>query len=376
MAIVENNVLIRCKNSNGDSLLMYPITKAENVDGLDDKLAGKANSSHTHAQSDITGLADALAGKANASHGTHVTFSSTAPVVAGTAAVGMATTVARSDHVHPAQTTVSGNAGSATKLQNSRTIDGVSFNGTAAITHFGSCSTAASTAAKTVTCTGFSLITGAEITVKFTVTNTAANPTLNVNNTGAKPIYYRGAAISAGYLAQNRTYRFSYDGTSYNLVGDINTDTNTTYPAATTSVPGLMSAADKSKLDGITTSADAVSFTASATSGNKVGSITINGTKTDMYSPTQSTVSGNAGTATKLQNARTIKTNLGSTTAATFDGSANVAPGVSGTLGLANGGTGATSASAARANIGAAKVFYSADEPDWNVGDVWFQIVT
>lgn len=36
--------------------------------------------------------------------------------------------------------------------------------------------------------------------------------------------------------------------------------TNTTYSAATTSAAGLMSAADKSKLDGITASADSVSF--------------------------------------------------------------------------------------------------------------------
>lgn len=36
--------------------------------------------------------------------------------------------------------------------------------------------------------------------------------------------------------------------------------TNTTYSAATTSAAGLMSASDKSKLDGITASADTVSF--------------------------------------------------------------------------------------------------------------------
>ena len=63
-----------------------------------------------------------LNGKAASSHGTHVTFTTTTPKVAGTAAVGSATTVSRSDHVHPAQTTVSGNAGSATKLATARTI--------------------------------------------------------------------------------------------------------------------------------------------------------------------------------------------------------------------------------------------------------------
>jgi len=45
-----------------------------------------------------------------------------------------------------------------------------------------------------------------------------------------------------------------------------------------------MSAADKAKLDGITESADAVSFSRSLSSGTKIGTITINGTATDLYS--------------------------------------------------------------------------------------------
>ena len=97
-------------------------------------------------------------------------------------------------------------------------------------TPYATCDTAAATAAKVATTTpgsNFSLETGARITVKFTVTNTAANPTLNVNSTGAKAIYYRGSAISAGYLAANRTYEFVYNGTQYEFIGDIDTDTNT-----------------------------------------------------------------------------------------------------------------------------------------------------
>ena len=97
---------------------------------------------------------------------------------------------------------------------------------------YGSCSTEAATAAKVVNCTGFKLYTGAQITIKFTVTNTAANPTLNVNGTGAKSIYYRGGAISAGYLAANRTYTFMYNGTQYELVGDL--DTNSDYKVTQT----------------------------------------------------------------------------------------------------------------------------------------------
>lgn len=53
----------------------------------------------------------------------HAKASATAPKANGTAAIGTETaSFARGDHVHPLQTTVSGNAGSATKLANSRTI--------------------------------------------------------------------------------------------------------------------------------------------------------------------------------------------------------------------------------------------------------------
>lgn len=131
-------------------------------------------------------------------------------------------------------------------------FDGVVPNNLNVVKHYGECSTAAGTAAKTVACDGFTLVAGAKIAVKFTVTNTASNPTLSVNNTTAKAIYYRGSAIPAGYLAQNHIYEFVYTGTNYELVGDI--DTNTTYSNATTSVAGLMSAHDKAVLDNIPSS--------------------------------------------------------------------------------------------------------------------------
>lgn len=121
------------------------------------------------------------------------------------------------------------NVNSAKTLTTTRKIDGVNFNGSADITHYGTCSTAAATAAKTVACTGFNLVTGAWIAVRFTVTNTAAvaDLTLNVNGTGAKGIKYRNANLPAvGDLAANRTYLFVYDGTNYQWIGDRNTDAN------------------------------------------------------------------------------------------------------------------------------------------------------
>ena len=60
----------------------------------------------------------------------------------------------------------------------------------------------------------------------------------------------------------------------------------------------------------------------------------------------------NATSATKLTTARTIRTNLASTTAASFNGTVNIAPGVTGTLPVANGGTGATTAAGVLTNLG------------------------
>jgi hypothetical protein len=71
--------------------------------------------------------------------------------------------------------------------------------------------------------------------------------------------------------------------------------TDTKYNAATSSAAGLMSAADKSKLDGISDSADSVAFTRSLTSGTKVGTITINGTGTDIYCQTNTDTKYSAG---------------------------------------------------------------------------------
>ena len=87
--------------------------------------------------------------------------------------------------------------------------------------NYGTCSTAAETAAKVMSLPDFTLDTGAEITVKFSATNTAANPTLNVNSTGAKGIRYKNAAVPSGYIVANKTYQFVYDGTYWQIVGDV-----------------------------------------------------------------------------------------------------------------------------------------------------------
>jgi len=59
------------------------------------------------------------------------------------------------------------------------------------------------------------------------------------------------------------------------------------------------------------------------------------------------------GSAAILATARTFQTDLGSTSAVSFNGSANITPGITGTLGVANGGTGRVSATTAYGLIAA-----------------------
>lgn len=220
----------------------------------------------------------------------------------------------------------------AKQLETARKIDGVGFDGTADITHFATCSTAAATQAKTASVAGFNLVTGARVTIKFTVTNTAANPTLNVNGTGAKAIKYRGAAIATGYLAANRVYEFVYDGTDYLFMGDINTDSNTTYTAGA----GLSLSGNQFKHSNAVTAGTAKgddsktlgfggTFTIPSVSYDSEGHITGKGSTTMTMPAAPTSVSGNAGSATKLANARIFSITGGATAAAvSFNGTANV----------------------------------------------------
>lgn len=90
------------------------------------------------------------------------------------------------------------------------------------------CSTAAGTAAKEVTKpTSFTLTTGATIVVKFTNAITVASATLNVGSTGAKAIYYRGAALAANRVAAGDRLILRYNGTQFDIIGHLDTDTNT-----------------------------------------------------------------------------------------------------------------------------------------------------
>ncbi len=182
-------------------------------------------------------------------------------------------------HNYAGSSSAGGVANSAIKLNTAKTIDGMPFDGSANIVHFGVCETAADVAAKVVDLPGFVLAEGARIIVYFLNSHAKSSPSLNVNNTGAKPI----SCVVGTYAPLNQWEA-------------------------------------KQAVEFIYYSNHWIMLTANAR---------------------------------RLYTARTIRTNLASTSSASFDGTANITPGVTGTLPVANGGTGATTAANARTNLGA-----------------------
>ena len=95
---------------------------------------------------------------------------------------------------------------------------------------FGTCTTAAATAAKVVTVDttkyDFALVTGVRVAVLFSSANTSTTvPTLNVNDTGAKRMTYRNNNSIKGTYSwkANDIIEFIYDGLNWEIIGGYNT---------------------------------------------------------------------------------------------------------------------------------------------------------
>lgn len=192
-----------------------------------------------------------------------------------------------------------GNANTATKLQTARTINGVSFDGTANITIADS--TKLPIAGGTMT---------GDLTLK-------GNPTADLMAATKK--YVDDSVASAGG-------------------GDVLAAGNNSFTGANT-------------FQNLVTMVGGVVFTRGTTTLAWKNATQI------VATINASTYTGNSATATKLATARTITANLASSTAGSFDGSANITVGVTGTLPIANGGTGATTAAAARTALGCAPAY-------------------
>lgn len=173
---------------------------------------------------------------------------------------------------------------------------------------------------------------------KTSVTDADTNTTYNAATTSANGLMTSAMVTKLNGIAEGAN-KYSLPTASSSTLGGVKVGTNltissgvlsakdTTYSAATTSAAGLMSAADKTKLNGIATEATkntASSTTPKANGTAAVGSET-NYARGDHVHPVQTSVSGNAGTATKLATARNISISGGATgTATAFDGSANI----------------------------------------------------
>lgn len=85
-------------------------------------------------------------------------------------------------------------------------------------TYYGESTVSKGTQVKTLSISGFSLKSGIRVIIKFTNGNSAANPQLNINGTGAKNIVYNGTGKLE--LLQGVLYDFVYNGTYYVLIGN------------------------------------------------------------------------------------------------------------------------------------------------------------
>ena len=122
-------------------------------------------------------------------------------------------------------------------------------------TLYGTCTTQASEQVKVASVPGLdTLLPGLTIHVKFTNTNRAANPLLNIPTVGNDniPICLYGATTPGTEVQRSwfagSVLSMTYDGSVWQVN---NWQDDTTYSNATTSAAGLMSAADKGILNNI-----------------------------------------------------------------------------------------------------------------------------
>ena len=282
------------------------------------------------------------------------------------------------------QTTITGNAGSATKLLNARTISGVSFDGTANITLNNSnitngagytTNTGTTTASNAqtftnkggnisqwtndskyitsyvnttysagsgITLTGTVFSNAAPNVVQTTITGNAGSATVLQNARTIAGVSFDGSAnisLNNNAITNGAGYITSYVNTTYSagaglaLTGTVFSNTN-----IITDNKQLLNGAGYTTNTGTTTPSNTQTFTNKSgnisqwtnDSGYKTtdnnttysagSGITLTGTVFSNAAPNvvQTTISGNAGSATKLLNARTIA-------GVSFDGSANIA---------------------------------------------------
>ena len=161
---------------------------------------------------------------------------------------------------------------------------------------YATCSTGASTTAKTATSqtADFVLSTGNMVRVLFTNTNTANSPTISIDGSTAKNIRIRSGSTGAmTYMwRDNEVIDLVYDGTNFVMSdGAIATTTYygiTSLSSSTSSTSETESATPKAVKTAydLANGKSTVSVTQKTSSGTNIADLTIDGTTTQLYAPT------------------------------------------------------------------------------------------
>lgn len=258
-----------------------------------------------------------------------------------------------------------GNAATATVLQDARTINGTSFNGSADITtaNWGT------TRTLTIGSTGKSVDGSADVswTLDEMLPTASNGQVLKYNGTSWVPSTNSNTPYTAMTAEEANTGTATEERviTAAVLKGAIQT-----YAPVQTPVSGNAETATKLQTARAIAISGAVTGTATSFDGSAdiaIATTAIDGSKistgiipTERIPTLNQSTTGNAGSATKLATARTIALTGAVTGSVNFDGTdnVNIDTTIAGALGIANGGTGGTSAAEARTNLDV----YSKDE--------------
>lgn len=178
------------------------------------------------------------------------------------------------------------------------------------------CATAANVAAKTTTLVSgtlpSTLTTGLQVLVKFTNSNTIANPTLAIGSFAAKSIKRYGTTSPSTAATTSwqtgATILFNYDGTYWQMVDWTNTNTtysgmtDAEYQAGTSTSNRLITPARlKAAILYHAPSPTSVTVDPKVTSGTNIADITVDNTTVQLYAPSGggvTSVNGQTGAVT------------------------------------------------------------------------------
>lgn len=246
------------------------------LNSLSNVVAGKAASSHNHAiadivnlQSELDAMSDSITSKADENHG-HSNYSLTTHNHDGVYAEASHThNYAASNHGHSVATTaVDGFMSATDKTKLSGIATGAEVNQNA----FSNVVVGSTTIAADAKMDTLTLVAGSNVTI----TPDATNDKITISATDTNTVYTHPTTSGNKHIpaggSSGQILRWSADGTAV-----WGADNNTTYSAATTSAAGLMSAADKTKLNGIATGANAYTL---PTAGSSLGGVKTTSTVT------------------------------------------------------------------------------------------------